>query len=51
MAILQHNNEPVDQTVLGRWLKTATMTLHEPVEEIVVPFCLELEVPEFSPAP
>ena len=33
------------------WLKTATLTLHEPVDAIVVPFSLEVDVPEFSPSP
>ncbi len=33
------------------WLKTATLTLQEPVEAIVVPFSLEVNVPEFRLSP
>ncbi len=33
------------------WQKTASLTLHKPVEEIVGPFCLYLKVPEFKGGP
>jgi hypothetical protein len=39
------------QAAWERWLETATMTLHEPADQTVIPFRIDLVVPVFQPAP